>query len=76
MRGTDMATIRIESITDAKNFVFNSGVSDWEWSENASANGFARWVFDNCRTIDSENYDDELRNYILSAGDAPADYSL
>lgn len=71
-----MTTINLDSLSDAKTFVSNSGVADWEWTGSASANGFATWLRANRSTVDSEEYDAELREYLTSVGENPANYSL
>lgn len=71
-----MTTIKIDSISDAKTFVDNSGVTDWEWTGSASADGFAKWLRANRVEVNDENYDAELREYLVSVGEKPADYSL
>ncbi len=68
--------IKINTSHDAETFVANSGVIDWEWSGKASANGFAEWVYLNCRKIDRNNYDTELRAYLTSVGENPSDYCI
>lgn len=71
-----MTTMNIQSIADAKTFVDNSGGSEWEWGGSASLEGFTEWVYRNTSKIDSDNYDAELKKYLISAGEAPEDYSL
>ena len=71
-----MSIIRIESVSDAKTFVENSGVADWEWGEKASAAGFAAWLRANRSEIDGEDYTAELRAYLVSVGEAPQLFNL
>lgn len=68
--------MNLNSITDARTFVSNSGVADWEWGGSASADGFAVWLRANRDTVDAADYDDELRAYLRSVGEDPAAYSL
>ncbi len=37
--------IAIDSMTAAQTFVNNTGAADWTWVGNASAEGFAKWVW-------------------------------
>jgi len=64
----------INSITDAEIFVANSGVSEWEFGGNASAEGFAEWLFMNRRSVNPNAYDGEIIEYLLSVGENPSDY--
>ena len=64
----------INSITDAEIFVANSGVSEWEFGGNASAEGFAEWVFRNRSAVDSNEYHAEISEYLISVGENPSDY--
>lgn len=68
--------MKIDSITDAKTFVSNSGVADWEWGDKASAEGFAQYVRDNCDYIDRYDYNDTLRAYLISEGEDPSLYGI
>ena len=63
---------------DAHTAVHNSGVADWEWGGNASAEGFADWLWRNRDGIDtgSDEFDAALREYLVSVGENPDDYSL
>lgn len=71
-----MSTMQISSITDAVRFVDNSGVVDWKWTGRASADGFAQWIRANRSEMDRDDYRAELREYLMSVGGNPADYSL
>lgn len=71
-----MSTMTITTTTDAETFVNNSGVADWDWGELASAEGFAEWLFRNRSEVDTRNYHGELREYLVSVGEDPADYDL
>ena len=71
-----MMKIAIDSITAAQTFANNTGAADWTWVADASAEGFAKWVWDNCEEIDRDNYDAELRQYLESVGENPAEYNL
>ena len=64
----------INSITDAEIFVANSGVAEWEWGGNASAEGFAEWIFRNRSAVNPNAYDGEIIEYLLSVGENPSDY--
>ena len=64
----------INSITDAEIFVANSGVSEWEFGGNASAEGFAEWLFLNSRSVNPSDYNAEIMEYLLSVGEEPSDY--
>ena len=64
----------INSITDAQVFVENSGVSEWEFGGNASAEGFAEWIFRNRSSVDPNEYHAEISEYLLSVGEEPSDY--
>jgi hypothetical protein len=75
-RTGDADMIKIESRIDAQTFVYNSGVAEWEWGGNASAEGFALWLRANRDSVDRDDYDNELREYLISVGEDPADYSL
>jgi hypothetical protein len=68
--------ISIGTIDDAKTFVSNSGVADWEWGGNASADGFAEWIYRNCSEIDTDDYDTELGDYLWSVGEDVSGYNL
>ena len=61
---------------DARTFVHNSGVADWEWDGSASADGFADWLWNNRDAIDHEDYDAELAEYLRSVGENPDFYGL
>lgn len=63
---------------DAGTAVCNSGVSGWGWGGNASAEGFADWLWRNRDEIDNDSDDflEALREYLVSVGENPADYSL
>jgi hypothetical protein len=69
-----MSAIRIESTADAKNFVENCGLVDWEWTGNASLEGFAAWLRQNRSEVDRNDYDGELREYLTSVGENPDNY--
>jgi len=71
-----MDIMKLYSIDDARVFVDNSGVADWEWGEIASAEGFADWLWHNRTSVDRQDYDADLREYLLSEGEDPKDYSL
>ena len=64
----------INSITDAQVFVENSGVSEWEFGGNASAEGFAEWIFRNRLSVDSNEYHAEISEYLIGVGENPSDY--
>ena len=66
----------INTITDAKTFVSNSGVSEWEWGDGASPEGFARWIRAHRDEIDESSYGPELAAYLASVGQDPADYGI
>lgn len=70
--------MKLTTITDAQNFVANSGVNDWEWGGTASADRFAEFLF---RTHDEISNDESpqqlqaaLAAYLRSEGENPADY--
>lgn len=71
-----MSIINIYSTADAKTFVENSGILDWKFTGNASAEGFAVWIRANRSEIDTKNYDTELTEYLISVGENPTDYGL
>ena len=58
----------INSITDARVFVENSGVAEWTFGGNASAEGFAEWIFRNLSAINPNAYHAEISEYLLSVG--------
>ena len=62
------------TITDAKTFVLNSGVFEWEWGGDASCDGFARFLWRNYGEVDENDYDEELAAYLTSVGEDPAEY--
>ncbi len=66
----------IDSIEDAKTFVYNLGVTDWEWEGRASLNGFITYVYKNYNIIDEDENNEILRNYLISVGEAPEYYSI
>lgn len=69
---------------DARDYVANSGIADWTWNAQSSADGFADWLYQNRDGIadadDNGNptgqFDDALREYFASTGDNAADYGL
>ena len=67
---------KINTIEDAKNLVLNSGVIDWEFGENASLDGFADFIYNKTRMINSRNFNNVLRVYLKSVGENIADYNL
>lgn len=69
-----MATININTLTDAVLFCNSSGVENWEWGGNASLEGFAQFLYDNYQTIDINDYDAEVSNYLSSVGENPGNY--
>lgn len=72
----DATLSKITSISDAKTFVENSGVTNWKFTGRASAEGFAVWIRANRSEIDTENYAPELYEYLSSVGENPADYDV
>ena len=66
--------MKLTTITDAKTFVNNSGVLEWEWGGDASCGGFARFLWRNYGEVDADDYDSELTAYLASVGEDPADY--
>lgn len=68
--------MNINSITDARTFVNNSGVSDWEFGGTASADRFAEWLYRNRDDVSREDYDADLREYLISENENPQDYGL
>lgn len=68
-----MNVMNMNSRTDAQTFVDNSGVN-WEWSGNASSNGFAEWLYQNRDNVDRDDYEAELAEYLTSVGENPSDY--
>jgi len=68
-----MTTI-INSFSDAETFVNNSGVSNWEWGGEASAEGFTQFVYRNYEEINEDNYIEELRSYLTTVGENWKDY--
>ena len=67
---------KLITVTDALDFVANSGVAEWEFGGRASAEGFAKWLFDNRSEVNPYDYGAELRQYLLSVGEDPSDYGL
>ena len=49
-------------------------VQDWAWGGNASFDGFCEWLWAN--NPEYEYSDEALADYLVSAGEDPADYSL
>ena len=66
--------IKFTSRRDADTFVQNAGITDWAWSGNASADGFADWIYRNRDAADTDEFDAELREYLESVGENPGDY--
>ncbi len=66
--------IKFTSRRDAHTFVQNSGVENWEWSGNASAEGFADWLYANRDSADTADCQAELSEYLDSVGENPGDY--
>lgn len=64
----------INSVTDARVFVENSGVAEWTFGGNATAEGFAEWLFRNRRSVNPDGYNAELIEYLISVGQDPSDY--
>lgn len=71
-----MNIMQIATTADAMCFVENSGVTDWEWGGQASAEGFADWLYRNRDAADRDDYEAELVAYLISVGENPADYGL
>lgn len=61
--------MKIQTIQDALNFVYNSGVSEWQWGGNASLDGFAYWIFRNLSEIDPLSYEREVKEYLAYEGE-------
>lgn len=68
--------IKFTTRQDAVTFVQNAGVTDWEWSGSASAEGFTDWLYTHRDAADTDDCTAELREYLASAGSDPADYGL
>lgn len=68
--------MNIDSISDAKTFVENSGIVNWKFNGGASAEGFAVWIRANRSEIDTEDYAPELSEYLISVGENPSDYDV
>ena len=66
--------IKFTTRADAQTFVQNAGITDWAWSGNASADGFADWIYRNRDAADKDDFDAELREYLESVGENPGDY--
>ena len=66
--------IKFTSRRDADTFVQNAGITDWSWSGNASADGFADWIYRNRDAADTDSFAAELREYLESVGENPGDY--
>ena len=47
--------IKFTTRRDANTFVQNAGITDWAWSGNASADGFADWIYRNRDAADTDN---------------------
>ena len=66
--------IKFTTRADAQTFVQNAGITDWAWSGNASADGFADWIYRNRDAADTDSFAAELREYLESVGENPGDY--
>lgn len=78
-----MLNMSFLSEQDARTYVDNSGVADWEWSGMASAERFAAWLYQNRDgmgnddpRIAREEFDRALTEYLLSEGENPDEYSV
>lgn len=69
-----MATISINTLTDAVVFCNNAGIENWEWGGNAILEGFIQFIYDNCTTIDQNNYDAVISAYLSSVGENTNNY--
>lgn len=68
--------MQFTTINDARTFVENSGVYEWVWSGTASAEGFARYLWENVDTVDVNDYDYHIAKYLLSVDEDPSDYGV
>lgn len=66
--------IKFTTRADATTFVQNAGLIDWEWGGQASADGFADWLYSNRNAADTDNCQQELAEYLTSVGENPSDY--
>jgi len=69
-------TITINSLEDAVNFINNSAVASWPWGGGANSQGFAEYLLANHKEMDKGNFTTELKGYLLSVGEDPAEYAL
>lgn len=69
-------TITINSLEDAVNFINNSAVATWPWGGAATSQGFAEYLLANHQEMDKKNFTNELKGYLLSVGEDPAEYAL
>lgn len=69
---------------DARAYVANCGIENWQWSGSASAEGFADWLYrhrDGIRDTDdggnpTGEFSTAMREYLESVGEAPAQYGV
>ena len=66
--------IKFTSRRDANTFVQNAGLADWTWGGNASAEGFADWLYATRNEADTADCQAELAGYLESVGENPGDY--
>jgi len=79
-----MKTEKFATITDAETYISNSGVSEWAWGGNANLNDLIKYFWRNydatARDYDElterELFNSVLCDYLESAGEKIADYSL
>lgn len=52
--------MKMATVEDARTLVVNSGVFEWKWGGNASAEGFAEYLFRHFSYMNRNNYRHEL----------------
>lgn len=68
--------MKMNTIDDAEIFLKETGIKRLKWTGQASAEGFAEWVSQNCNEINTVVFDHELTGYLTSIGEDPARYGI
>ena len=67
--------ITVKTIEDARDAVRSVGAYDWDWGIRSSAEGFAKYVYDNYTEIDQSMYNNALYNYLVYADEMAEVYA-
>lgn len=71
----NQAITRINSHTDARTVVENSGVVDWAWDERSSLEGFIDFIWSNYDQVNND-LRRELIRYLQSRDEDPSVFGI